>query len=426
MTPRKDLARELGLRVAPDVMTALFSDIKNAVLTPGKRTATGHLCKAFPSLIPAASAPPTPGATSLVIDIGGTNFRATFETVDQRGRAQARVLLTERIANLGMPLDSGDSYGDFCRLSSERIAAELRDQPIDALALGWSYPFTAIPSPDSSRSGFDGVISSRVEGYKKGSIIITDLKDGDSVTAPLLAALGRRGVKPGCVIVGNDTVFTMKALPGCHAGVIASSGANATVVYDGNITNSELGAFSIVPGTALGIAEQHLSNIRLEAPMSGKTLPLFFQANVKHLVETRRLRASPFVEKLLKDAPNADGVFEVASPELMSALVRGEGPAELDPESLTILTQLALALEARAGSFAGLLCALSVCNLPVGPKRIALDSSQARNFPHYLEHLRETLNMLDGLSSVELLRPIDEISIPTRGAFEALYGFLRA
>lgn len=125
----------------------------------------------------------------VVIDAGGTNFRAALVRFETQG---ARV---ERLTKAGMPgIGAPASWEDFIRFTADRI------EPLMAYAdvIGYCFSYTADITPE-----LDGIV-----GRIDKEVVIKD-SSGKRVCADLLRELERRGICGKRAVLLNDTAAVL-------------------------------------------------------------------------------------------------------------------------------------------------------------------------------------------------------------------------
>lgn len=125
----------------------------------------------------------------VVIDAGGTNFRAALVRFETQG---ARV---ERLTKAGMPgIGAPASWEDFIRFTADRI------EPLMAYAdvIGYCFSYTANITPE-----LDGIV-----GRIDKEVVIKD-SSGKRVCADLLRELERRGISGKRAVLLNDTAAVL-------------------------------------------------------------------------------------------------------------------------------------------------------------------------------------------------------------------------
>lgn len=303
----------------------------------------------------------------------------------------------------------------------------------------WSNQIKTKRFSTGTTNGVTGIVHGyQSGGYRKGEWFLKGIHNGDDIGALLLGEFTHGGITPEVMLLGNDTLFTLFAVPGAHAGVVMSSGGNCTLVGTTNtdrdeLYNSELGGMFMLPSTLLSSGDQefarrrNLSCLSLEELCAGNWFPQMVTA---HIVTAAKLSEgtplSAIAQALLQ------GELTINNRSLCD-LISGESAtfASFSPEAKTVLRELVVALVERAANLAGILTYLSVVSqLKNGEKRalVSLDSSMGRYFPGYFEILKRRVARITPPNhevEVTLVHPIEisdggDISVPLQGAALAL------
>jgi hypothetical protein len=380
-------------------------------------------------------------ALLLVIDIGGSHTKAGVVRRSAEGR-QAWEMLFDRDNN---EIDSGPANGLPIERFTAALAALIRTGlerigccpgEVEAAGVIWSNALESARF-NLARDGVYGVTglisgSGTGKSYRKGEFFVAGLKDGYDIGALLLRQLRGAGLSPRVLLIGNDTIFTLKATPGADGGMVASTGANATDVdREGFIYNTEMGGlFEIDPdflseGDKLLLAERPSTEaVKLEDMIAGRWLPRVLELHVTALAAHGIEVFAPLAAQFSSQRPFFTG-------KDLSALLSGEPPLEQRlmaagvHSALLPLRETAAALVARAGRLAGLMAYLCLRH-PLSWKHsaiLSLDSSQARHVPGYLDAMRASLDALTAphqRAEVVLQKPDGQIAVPMKGLVEAL------
>jgi hypothetical protein len=382
---------------------------------------------------------------SLALDIGGTHTKAALAQFSPSGEPSWEVLFDIDNTQLGSAR-AGELPIVTCaaRLAEElRAALEERAIPlpsVTSVSVVWSNQLQAKPIESPALRGVTGLVVGVHSGgsYRKSEWFISGLYDGFDLGALFQKALIEAGFSPSVFLIGNDTAFTLTALPGARAGVVASSGGNCTDVGTtaadcGLIFNTEIGGLLKVPAVFLSdgdLARAEITNTPLafEDLLSGKWLPGVFGQHVVLAAEADRRVPMALAEAIKR---NND---LLSTRDLSTILSRGELRSEIASligDSLPAqeaLYTLATAIARRGGVAAAALCYFSVFNQIEAGLRdcsVALDSAMARHLPGYFESLRSTFHSLmerrSARGTVTLLQPISlneshEVSVPVIGA----------
>jgi hypothetical protein len=275
-------------------------------------------------------------------------------------------------------------------------------------------------------------------GYRKGEWFLKGIKNGDDIGEVLLNECERLSLSPEVMILGNDTLFTLFAVKGAHAGVVMSSGGNCTLVGvttedKDELYNSELGGMFMLPENVLSAADyafmktRAISSLSLEELSAGTWFPAMVAA---HIAQAATTPEGSTLKQVTSDIASKELVI---TNRALSGLLRGtETIFSSYPEPIRATLQtLVSSLVDRGATLAGLLCYLSVINQVKAGLRhavVSLDSSMARHFPGYLDGIKRTCSALvpTGITiEICLLSPIQlkeglEISVPLQGAAAAL------
>lgn len=380
----------------------------------------------------------------LAIDIGGTSVKASVADFRRDHPNTWHVLFQRENAEL---LDTGDGalpLGVFAKNLAHAVNEALQRralQPheVGSISLVWSNQVQTAPLTLDTTRGVTGFVTGIEAGsYRKNEWFIQGLHDGFDLGTLFLSAFADVGCTPQVFLLGNDTVFTLTALPGAHGGVVASSGGNCTDIgtlgsESDHIFNTELGGLCKVPTELLSdgdLALAHRSGaaIALEDLMSGKWLPLLLDEHLKLLATRPREESHALAASLVENSEHfttrdirAILLDDELRPELQSILPHGG-------RERALVRLIASALTIRGGIAAGALCYFSVfnqlCEHPFAPL-ISLDSAMARHLPGYFDAVKRTFTTLIKKHAVEgqivLMRPKQlsdghEISVPLIGA----------
>lgn len=299
----------------------------------------------------------------------------------------------------------------------------------------WSNQIKTQRFSTRTTTGVTGIVHGyQSGGYRKGEWFLKGLKNGDDIGALLLSEFTHCGVTPEVMVLGNDTLFTLFAVPGAHAGVVMSSGGNCTLVGTsdadkGELYNSELGGMLMLPDSILSLGDKEfaksrgLSLLSLEELSAGNWFPSMVTATIltgATLPEGKELR--PIASAITNET------LVINNRSLCDLLAGTNGMfAPFPASSREALRSLIHALVDRAAVLAGIMTYLSVVTqLRAGEQRvrISLDSSMGRYFPNYFETMKDCIEQitLPG-HDVEtiLVHPIQlpdggDISVPLQGA----------
>ncbi len=308
---------------------------------------------------------------------------------------------------------------------------------ITAVGIIWSNAITCRRFEENQQvSGVSGLVTGIAEkkSYRKGEFFVDDLYDGFNLSTTILNNLARFQIIPKVFVIGNDTIFTLKATTGAHAGMVASTGANATAIdSEGWIYNTEMGGLLTVPNELLSAGDDLFLNKRgqksivLEDLIAGKWLPDLFQG---HLHKLAKINTS--VADFVNKADPNKAIFSAAD---LSELATGEFSEKLSeighccPNFIRLMSDLIKVMARRAGKLASAMAYLSLPDFLDDQQKLllSLDSSQARFLPGYYESLCKNLNTLlapNKEAQVVLQSPQNEITVPMRGLAASLAGEL--
>lgn len=303
----------------------------------------------------------------------------------------------------------------------------------------WSNQIKTKRFTAGTTTGVTGIVHGyQSGGYRKGEWFLKGIKNGDDIGALLLSEFTHAGITPEVMLLGNDTLFTLFAVPGAHAGVVMSSGGNCTLVGTSNedrdeLYNSELGGMFMLPEEVLSSGDRafargrNLTSLSLEELSAGNWFPHMVTA---HIITAAGLPEGSDLTPMAKALQK--GTLTINNRSLCDLLNdSGDLFTPFSPEARATLKDLAATLVERAALLAGIMTYLSVVNqLRAGEKRavISLDSSMGRYFPGYFETMKRCIARITPANhTVEttLVHPIDlpkggDISVPLQGAALAL------
>ncbi len=402
-------------------------------------------CMREASLIRRLSDDLVPPINSLhvALDVGGTHTKAAMAYFTSSENPEWRVLFDRDNLELSHGAPGESPIECFCKRISAQLADALRSagfltENVHSLSLIWSNQLRAALMSNPVVRGVTGLITGITAGtYRKSEWFVSGLSDGYDLGSLFLKSVGTQGLRPAVFLVGNDTVFTLTALPGSHGGVVASSGANCTDVgiegaERGLIFNTELGSlFKIAPSylseADVALVDRVGVSLALEDLISGNWLPRLLD---EHVVVAAKSGVSELQQ--VADSILAHGSY--CTTRDIAALLRGNRlafPEGLSERSLLLMRELSSHLVTRAGVAAGALCYFSLFNQICSGQdflTVALDSAMARHLPGYFEALEQTLQYLLARKArqgrVVLLKPAQladghEISVPVQGAILA-------
>lgn len=405
----KHLLEELGIRNAERHTNDLISFGERLISRCGIPVEECIVLDS-PSLIGKNSKSPRPSSIYLVVDIGGSNTKFGFRYAASNGDCEWKGVHEYSNPSLDVK-GEGAAHERFSRELFLKIKGHYwPDTLIDGLAIVWSNAVEAFKL-EGRPSGVGGKVTARTTGYKKGEFFIEDLKDGDDLFKIFQRAAAKIGCNPPRVIIGNDTIFTATSVPGASGGMIASTGANATIWNGTSFGNSEMGVGIKLKPDWITRAERDSSPLRLEELMCGRTLPKYFLKNVAHLVSI----GARSLEGPLSTLESMGDSFDA---KMLAKILHGTFES-----SNADLIEVAKAHEERAASLGAIMGYLSLENQlgATQPLILALDSTLARNFPSFLSILQEKIGELSKRKiSISLVMPDGHVSVPMKGAAAAL------
>ena len=386
------------------------------------------------------SAKPSSPHHTILLDMGGTHTKVATKTTNGEWALLFDYLNDwfEPKRDASLPLLQGFFRTLVAELTSTLPSLRASGLPL-RVGVIWSNQIKTKRFSTGTTTGVTGIVHGyQSGGYRKGEWFLKGLHNGDDVGALLLTEFTNAGITPEVLLLGNDTLFTLFAVPGAHAGVVMSSGGNCTLVGTADtdrdeLYNSELGGMFMLPPSLLSLGDQafakgrNLSSLSLEELSAGNWFP--------HLVTAHILTAADLPEghslKLLANALRM-GELTINNRSLCD-LISSESETFLpfSPEARADLKELVVTLVERAATLAGILTYLSVVNqLKAGEKRalISLDSSMGRYFPGYFAILQRCVARItppNHAVEVTLVNPIElagggDISVPLQGAALAL------
>ena len=385
---------------------------------------------------------PTTEASVLVVDVGGTHTKVGVCHFDPAGDAVWTMLFdrnNEEFRPLGglskekVPL-SAFSLELARQIINATDGYKISPSDIKGLSVIWSNALIAKSLDDSERGvrGVTALVTQYGEGqaYRKGEWFNQGLHNGLDLGQTFLDEFANLGIQPEVFDIGNDTVFSLKALPGAHGGVVASSGANATLIDAADIIrNSEMGAWFKIPPRFLSDADSKAgNNLRLEDLVAGKGIGKILTAHL-HLLKERGLGS---VDPILRSLSRRQGNL---SSKDMSTVLKGdclqcEVEGFFSPEAHQVLREYASAITRRAGFCVAAMIGLSLHGQKAGTDGfvVALDSAMARHIPGYMEAVQEGVRRVEQIVSakiqVKLLCPEGFVTVPMRGAANSVGDYL--
>lgn len=382
-----------------------------------------------------SSKPVTPHQT-ILLDMGGTHTKvATHNTSGEWA------LLFDHLNDWFEPRrdPSLPPLQGFFRVLVQEVVASLPSLRTGEVPLRvgviWSNQIKTRRFSHGGTTGVTGIVHGyQSGGYRKGEWFLKGIHNGDDIGALLLAEFAHGGITPEVMVVGNDTLFTLFAVPGAHAGVVMSSGGNCTLVgvsetERDELFNSELGGVFMLPESLLSEGDKEfatsrgISLISLEELSAGNWFPSMVTAHViaaGRLPEGRSL--APVASALIAES------LSLTNRALCDLLLDSDTIfGSFSPASIEALRLLTRSLVERGATLAGIMTYLSVVTqLRAGEKKalVSLDSSMGRYFPHYFDTMRRCISRITlpghAVETV-LVHPIElasggDISVPLQGA----------
>jgi len=372
----------------------------------------------------------------ILIDIGGTSTKVGIRRLES-GKEVWAVLMEEPNDSFDDSSHQGSNLERFASAVAERTKEALSKNALNkegpwGLGIVWS---NAMDNPVIPGFGIEGVVSGR-EHYYKGEWFCRDVKNGDKIGVVFAQAFGHGGLKINLTLVGNDTPLTMKAWPTASAGMVASTGLNATIVKNSSsgpiICNAEMGTTWKVDTSLVGEADLIGPGFKagiIEHLVSGQNLPKLFVSHVlynsgkekslKNLAERFKVLGSKAYEML----PAADLAACLNSPAQFA------NKLELSSEELKSCSSIVERLIVRAARLSALLAFASVVEQLDGNSsvEVALDSSLSRGIPLFWSELNKSVQEISPPGKTIKLKLVDRIpvdggilSVPMQGAANAL------
>lgn len=385
----------------------------------------------------------------ILIDIGGSSTKVGVRQVGATNEVSWRILFELPNDKFDVGVSGDSSLSRFGRAVAERVVAELSESvkcdPLQApwgLGIVWScaQSNSIVGGSDGIPRSIRGVVADR-ENYSKGEWFNHDTKNGDPIADPFIEGFARSGLVISQYLVGNDTPLTMKAVADADAGMVASTGLNATMVdYSSGapiVCNAEIGVSFVMPEWALAEGDMIGVGVRartVEQVVAGKFLPQIFAGHI--LAHGRRpngglSKLAHHLEELGERAYeffNTEdvGILTHTPEQLLTSHAEHRGLLE---GCLAELSEIAVALVGRSAFLASLVAYGSIYS-QLGKKnelRIAFDSRLAREIPLFNSTIRSALaSLMPQGKSAELILvdrvavPGGVLSVPMQGAANAL------
>lgn len=403
--------------------------------------------QADPSFISLDSKPAMAGTGTLAVDVGGTHIKVGLRLVSPSGQVSWKELMDVDNNSLNTRFSHGKCLEQMAFELSRQIVAKLERaalKPADVTAVGvvWSNQLCS-QSMDASKTGTNGVtgvVTGSQEGkaYRKGEWWNRDIADGDNLGEIFIQAFKENGFAPRAFVIGNDTIFSCKAMDNADSGMVASTGANTTIVPVGAhmLCNSESGGNFDIAREVLSLPKDNSNTyIKLEDVLTGKGMPVLFADYVIRAAEGGVSELTRLAQTIAKT--KAEGRLSYSGQDLsfiasgkFREFLHGRDANCYNDETLNSLRKIAQSVIVNGGRFAAAMAYFSIFN-QINEKDtfvIALDSSQARFQPGYLDTMRTTLDSIlkpkKKKAEICLLEPEGEISVPMIGVARAANDFL--
>jgi hypothetical protein len=434
-TPPTPLAKALGIPRVAEHIDQIVS-LGEAYVTNAPSGTPPCCAWDAGSLSRQLSAKPTTPHQIILLDVGGTHTKVA--TKHPSGEWS---LLFDHLNDWFEPRrdTSLSPLQGFFRVLVHELVASLPSLKTAGLPLRvgviWSNQIKTKRFSTGATTGVTGIVHGyQSGGYRKGEWFLKGIQNGDDIGALLLSEFTHGGITPEAMVLGNDTLFTLFAVPGAHAGVVMSSGGNCTLVGTSErdrdeLYNSELGGMLMLPESVLSEGDMEFAKNRglallsLEELSAGNWFPDMVSANI---VAGARLPEGRDLQPISSALTN--GSLTINNRSLCDLLGGSHGIFEsFSTESVAALTSLTRALVERAAVLAGVMTYLSVApQFKAGVKRaiISLDSSMGRYFPRYFDIMKgQIADLTPSGYEVEtaLVHPIQlpdggDISVPLQGA----------
>ncbi len=381
---------------------------------------------------------PAREANVLLIDVGGSDCRGVLQRFHRGEQTQTLQLFYEPNKAF-CPGQKADAFSEFAELVASAAAAGIARHGVrvDGIGIIWSNELDCRPISGDVR-GVTGVVCGMGDGgaYRKGEPFTPALYNGRDVGAEFQAAFQSHSINSGAFLIGNDTVFTLCAEPGARAGMVASTGANCTLLDKlGFIHNAESGGRYRIDPSMLSKGDvyflQNNGPIKLEDLIAGRWLPRVVEGNVCALAQAG---VKEFMRLAAVFEQNPEDKALLTGKDLTSVL-KGDIPEALPEvsqfmsgETYESLRKVIEVITQRAGALAAGMAAFSVNGAasPDQAVKLSLDSSQARFLPGYEKSMLQQLEQmtangaLPGRVEVVLKMPKDSMTVPMQGLARAV------
>lgn len=443
----KDALRELGFYRATDHILELLEQAEDMTERAGKPGETACF-EALPSYIPLQDKTTCSGL-KLLVDIGGTSTKAG---VCVPGQDRWSFLFDTKNAEMHAD-EAGDSLDSFAQSLGETIAREVerdgfRIDKIEHVGFVWSNAMDNHPIQSGDCHGVTGLVVTR-ELYMKNEWFIRDIKNGRDLGKSFLEGLRRAGlVHIHTLVIGNDAALTAKASANADAGMVASTGLNATVVKRLNEiggSGEELVLCNAEMGGRFPLAERYLSDADMnsvqdkastvEKVTAGKFLPQVYAEHLVRLYEMGIPGLEVPGEHLKEIGEERFAAFRARDvalpflPDIPLFLSRRSSPEKFPESSMPVLAEIGQEMYKRSARLCALLAYGSICNrfAEKDAFQLSLDSRLAREIPLFQEEFRKAAQAYMPQGKRLEIRLVDQlpvedgsISVPMLGAARAL------
>lgn len=415
-------------------------------------TAKNSPFEALISYLPAKSADDT-RETQLIIDIGGTSTKAGLCFIEDNAR-QWKILFEKENGEFKPETLRDAPLLTYAQALASTTATALKETQFSTTAvrhcaLVWSNAMRN--EKLNAPCGVTGIIE-QVEYYNKGEWFIADLQNGTDLGRVFLDALRAEGLSIDSFLIANDTPLTMKALPGAHGGIVASTGLNGTLVKtlaelsNTNSDSTELIICNAEMGGRFLLDREFLSSADTidgtyadcaELLSAGRFLPDIFISHVAALSDAYP-NLKGIAQQLTAQRLSPEHRFRAKDMGLLLSdqnvfLSRQQKPELYTVECLEVLTSLSAELFKRAAYICAIVAYGTVSNRidVLEHPLIAVDSRLAREVPLFRESFFESLTSIADYLGTQLEARIIEplittdgkISVPMQGASQSLFSF---
>lgn len=341
--------------------------------------------------------------TLLCIDIGGSNVRVGL---------RMHLGATVWHSLIGSEIETLSNCGGLNSVTAlaEGIAQKLAPHygllgGISGVGVVWSNPIKPVTLDGtirglSAQALYSGFTST------KGEPFMRSINAGDDLAAPFLASLEKLNIRPRTFVIANDVPLVFTSVANIDGAIVASTGANGTLVIDQAVCNGELGGHISVPEHLLAPPEQGRGNPQLQYLCSGsgicKALPTLIHATAGERGGERLREVSAALQQGLVS------IHPVTIRDLVCENFAGvrSGWDEFSRETLQDTSKVATVLLDRACAAAACLAHLSVYgqaeSRESATKKVVVESALARGLPGFLSRTQEYARAISG-DRLELL-----------------------